>query len=181
MVYGQETIYLVSTLMRILRLRLYGLYNKSRILKVDILNIDTFTPTEEGQDKTVGLKGKNKVNNQTWKDYHLLLAEFCLGDVLGWISSCLALLWGEAICGAFRRPASLPFCGTIQTTTTYLFSDDPTNQEKILWTWCVQGNDLQTVWCIMGSWLVQSCYRPTESWSSTRFAKLCLHHLVLGR
>lgn len=44
---------------------LYGLYNKSRILKVDILNIDTFTPTEEGQDKTVGLKGKNKVNNQT--------------------------------------------------------------------------------------------------------------------
>lgn len=64
----RKLIYLVSTLMRILRLSLfvlYGLYNKSRILKVDILNIDTFTPTEEGQDKTVGLKGKNKVNNQT--------------------------------------------------------------------------------------------------------------------
>lgn len=119
----RKLIYLVSTLMRILRLSLfvlYGLYNQSRILKVDILNIDTFTPTEEGQDKTVGLKGKNKVNNQTWKDYHLLLAEFCLGDVLGWISSCLELLWGEANCGAFRRPASLPFCGTIQTTTTHI-------------------------------------------------------------
>lgn len=170
--------------MRILRLSLFvlhGLYNKSRILKVAILNIDTFTPTGEGQDKTVGLKGK-KIKLIIKRENTII----CYRQNSSW-----EMYWAEsppAWSCCEERPSvgyfqGLPACLFVapfkQILPTYL-SDDPTNRKKILWTWSVQGNNLQTVWCIMRSWLVQSCYNPTESWSSTRFAKLCLHHLVLG-